>query len=90
MPPGPPSRPSPRASRTAGEIVTDEDGSGAAALTGFLVSKKFIWARPGTSHMSEVRVVDDHLDGAIRILRVHVVRSNLRAATVATAWRGQA
>ena len=31
-----------RPPRTAGEIVTDEDGSGAAALTGFLASKKFI------------------------------------------------
>lgn len=32
----------PRPPRTAGEIVTDEDGSGAAALTEFLASKKFI------------------------------------------------
>ena len=32
----------PRPPRTAGEIVTDEDGSGAVALTGFLASKKFI------------------------------------------------
>jgi electron transfer flavoprotein beta subunit len=31
-----------RPARTAGEIVKDEDGSGAAALTDFLVSKKFI------------------------------------------------
>jgi electron transfer flavoprotein beta subunit len=31
-----------RPPRTAGEIVTDEDGSGAAALTEFLVAKKFI------------------------------------------------
>ncbi|NYD59580.1 electron transfer flavoprotein beta subunit [Nocardioides marinisabuli] len=31
-----------RPPRTAGEIVTDEDGSGAEALTGFLASKKFI------------------------------------------------
>ena len=31
-----------RPPRTAGEIVTDEDGSGAAALTDFLASKKFI------------------------------------------------
>ena len=31
-----------RPPRTAGEIVTDEDGSGAAALTEFLASKKFI------------------------------------------------
>jgi electron transfer flavoprotein beta subunit len=31
-----------RPPRTAGEIVTDEDGSGAKALTEFLVSKKFI------------------------------------------------
>ncbi|MEI5674590.1 MULTISPECIES: electron transfer flavoprotein subunit beta/FixA family protein [unclassified Nocardioides] len=31
-----------RPPRTAGEIVTDEDGSGATALTEFLVSKKFI------------------------------------------------
>lgn len=31
-----------RPPRTAGEIVTDEDGSGAKALTDFLVSKKFI------------------------------------------------
>ncbi|WP_134765211.1 electron transfer flavoprotein subunit beta/FixA family protein [Nocardioides sp. 1609] len=31
-----------RPPRTAGEIVKDEDGSGAAALTGFLASKKFI------------------------------------------------
>lgn len=31
-----------RPPRTAGEIVTDEDGSGAGALTEFLVSKKFI------------------------------------------------
>ena len=33
-----PSRPP----RTAGEIVKDEDGSGASALTEFLASKKFI------------------------------------------------
>ena len=32
----------PRPPRTAGEIVTDEDGSGAVALAGFLASKKFI------------------------------------------------
>lgn len=32
----------PRPPRTAGEIVKDEDGSGAAALTEFLASKKFI------------------------------------------------
>lgn len=32
----------PRPPRTAGEIVKDEDGSGATALTGFLASKKFI------------------------------------------------
>ena len=31
-----------RPPRTAGEIVTDEDGSGADALVGFLASKKFI------------------------------------------------
>ena len=31
-----------RPPRTAGEIVTDEEGSGATALTEFLVSKKFI------------------------------------------------
>jgi electron transfer flavoprotein beta subunit len=31
-----------RPPRTAGEIVTDEDGSGAAALVEFLASKKFI------------------------------------------------
>jgi len=31
-----------RPPRTAGEIVTDEEGSGATALTGFLASKKFI------------------------------------------------
>jgi electron transfer flavoprotein beta subunit len=31
-----------RPPRTAGEIVTDEDGSGATALAGFLASKKFI------------------------------------------------
>jgi electron transfer flavoprotein beta subunit len=31
-----------RPPRTAGEIVTDEDGSGAQALVGFLASKKFI------------------------------------------------
>nr|WP_181312803.1 electron transfer flavoprotein subunit beta/FixA family protein [Nocardioides campestrisoli] len=31
-----------RPPRTAGEIVTDEDGSGAKALTDFLASKKFI------------------------------------------------
>jgi electron transfer flavoprotein beta subunit len=31
-----------RPPRTAGEIVTDEDGSGAAALTEFLAAKKFI------------------------------------------------
>jgi electron transfer flavoprotein beta subunit len=31
-----------RPPRTAGEIVTDEDGSGATALTDFLASKKFI------------------------------------------------
>ncbi|MFC6286657.1 electron transfer flavoprotein subunit beta/FixA family protein [Nocardioides sp. GCM10027113] len=31
-----------RPPRTAGEIVTDEDGSGAAALADFLASKKFI------------------------------------------------
>jgi electron transfer flavoprotein beta subunit len=31
-----------RPPRTAGEIVKDEDGSGAAALTDFLASKKFI------------------------------------------------
>ena len=31
-----------RPPRTAGEIVKDEDGSGASALTDFLVSKKFI------------------------------------------------
>ena len=31
-----------RPPRTAGEIVTDEDGSGAAALVNFLASKKFI------------------------------------------------
>jgi electron transfer flavoprotein beta subunit len=31
-----------RPPRTAGEIVTDEDGSGAGALTDFLASKKFI------------------------------------------------
>lgn len=31
-----------RPPRTAGEIVTDEDGSGATALTEFLASKKFI------------------------------------------------
>ena len=31
-----------RPPRTAGEIVTDEDGSGAIALTEFLVSKKFV------------------------------------------------
>jgi electron transfer flavoprotein beta subunit len=31
-----------RPPRTAGEIVTDEDGSGAAALTDFLASRKFI------------------------------------------------
>ena len=32
----------PRPPRTAGEIVTDEDGSGAGALVDFLASKKFI------------------------------------------------
>ena len=31
-----------RPPRTAGEIVTDEDGSGAGALVDFLASKKFI------------------------------------------------
>ena len=31
-----------RPPRTAGEIVKDEDGSGATALVGFLASKKFI------------------------------------------------
>jgi electron transfer flavoprotein beta subunit len=31
-----------RPPRTAGEIVTDEDGSGATALVGFLAGKKFI------------------------------------------------
>ena len=31
-----------RPPRTAGEIVTDDDGSGAEALVGFLASKKFI------------------------------------------------
>jgi electron transfer flavoprotein beta subunit len=31
-----------RPPRTAGEIVTDEDGSGATALTEFLAAKKFI------------------------------------------------
>ncbi|MCL8024713.1 electron transfer flavoprotein subunit beta/FixA family protein [Nocardioides bruguierae] len=31
-----------RPPRTAGEIVTDEDGSGAVALAGFLADKKFI------------------------------------------------
>jgi len=31
-----------RPPRTAGEVVKDEDGSGAAALAGFLASKKFI------------------------------------------------
>jgi electron transfer flavoprotein beta subunit len=31
-----------RPPRTAGQIVTDEDGSGAAALVEFLASKKFI------------------------------------------------
>jgi electron transfer flavoprotein beta subunit len=31
-----------RPPRTAGEIVKDEDGSGATALTEFLASKKFI------------------------------------------------
>jgi electron transfer flavoprotein beta subunit len=31
-----------RPPRTAGEIVTDEDGSGASALTEFLAAKKFI------------------------------------------------
>ena len=31
-----------RPPRTAGEIVTDEDGSGATALVDFLASKKFI------------------------------------------------
>jgi electron transfer flavoprotein beta subunit len=32
----------PRPPRTKGEVVTDEDGSGATALVEFLVSKKFI------------------------------------------------
>jgi electron transfer flavoprotein beta subunit len=32
----------PRPPRTAGEIVTDEDGSGASALVEFLASKKFV------------------------------------------------
>ena len=32
----------PRPPRSAGEIVTDEDGSGAKALADFLASKKFI------------------------------------------------
>jgi electron transfer flavoprotein beta subunit len=31
-----------RPPRTAGQIVTDEDGSGATALVEFLASKKFI------------------------------------------------
>ena len=31
-----------RPPRTQGEIVTDEDGSGASALVDFLASKKFI------------------------------------------------
>ncbi len=31
-----------RPPKSAGEIVTDEEGSGAAALTEFLASKKFI------------------------------------------------
>jgi len=31
-----------RPPRTAGEIVKDEDGSGALALAGFLAAKKFI------------------------------------------------
>ena len=31
-----------RPPRTQGEIVKDEDGSGATALVGFLASKKFI------------------------------------------------
>ena len=31
-----------RPPRTAGEVVTDEDGSGATALVEFLASKKFI------------------------------------------------
>ena len=31
-----------RPPRSAGEIVTDEDGSGAKALVDFLASKKFI------------------------------------------------
>ena len=31
-----------RPARTAGEIVKDEDGSGATALVEFLASKKFI------------------------------------------------
>ena len=35
-------RPPQRPPRTAGEIVTDEDGSGATALAEFLASKKFI------------------------------------------------
>jgi electron transfer flavoprotein beta subunit len=32
----------PRPPRTAGEIVTDEGGSGATALVEFLASKKFV------------------------------------------------
>jgi len=31
-----------RPAKTAGEIVKDEDGSGATALTDFLAAKKFI------------------------------------------------
>ena len=31
-----------RPPRTAGEVVKDEDGSGATALTDFLAAKKFI------------------------------------------------
>jgi electron transfer flavoprotein beta subunit len=31
-----------RPPRTAGQVVTDEDGSGAQALVEFLASKKFI------------------------------------------------
>ena len=55
-----------RPPRTAGEIVTDEDGSGAGALVEFLASNKFDPSRAGEQNMSEVLVVVDHADGEVQ------------------------
>ena len=55
-----------RPPRTAGEIVNDEDGSGATALAEFLAVQEVHLRSELGATMSEVLVLVDHVDGAVK------------------------